>query len=75
MGFVADTTPTTAGKFVPDGGRKKKRMSKSDALWFAAKMGLSDTARGIGQLIPGDVGEEWLADKQSELNDLMDDEE
>jgi len=58
-----------------DEKRKKKRMSKSDALWFATKMGLSDTARGIGQLIPGDVGEEWMADKQSTLNDLMDDEE
>ena len=55
--------------------RKKKRMSKSDAIWFAAKMGLSETARGIGQLIPGDIGEDWLADKQATLNDLMEDEE
>jgi hypothetical protein len=55
--------------------RKKKRMSRGDAIWFASKMGLSDTARGIGQMIPGDMGEEWLADKQSTLNDLMDDPE
>ena len=53
----------------------KDRMSRNDALWFATKMGLSDTLRGAGQLIPGDVGEEWLAEKQSTLNDLMDDEE
>ena len=77
MGFVADTQPTTSGTFVSDEEerKKKKRMSKSDAIWFASKMGLSDTARGIGQLMPGDIGEEWLADKQSTLNDLIDDEE
>jgi len=73
-----ELVPLTGGlSLVPEGEerKKKKRRSKSDALWFATKMGLSDTLRGAGQLMPGDVGEEWLADKQSELNDLMDDEE
>jgi hypothetical protein len=73
-----ELVPLTGGlSLVPEGEeeKKKKRMSKADALWFASKMGFTDTARGIGQMIPGDVGEEWLADKQSTLNDLMDDEE
>ena len=61
---TAAATPTTSAAApttttAPPSG---ERMDRNDALWFATKMGLSDTARGIGQLIPGDVGEEWMAD-------------
>lgn len=59
----------------PKAAAGKDRMSRNDALWFATKMGLSDTLRGAGQLVPGDIGEDWLANQQAKLNDLMDDEE
>ena len=85
MGFVADNpqptvpVPTPSGRFVSDiedEERKKKRLSKQDAIWYATKMGLSDTLRGVGQLAGGGVfGQEYLAEKQAKLNELMDDEE
>ena len=67
----APAPTTTATPTTPP----KDRMSRGDALWFASKMGLTDTLRGATQLIPGDVGEERLAELQAQLNDLMDDEE
>tara|TARA_R110002110_G_scaffold2402_2_gene11173 strand:+ start:790 stop:3948 length:3159 start_codon:yes stop_codon:yes gene_type:complete len=72
---VATPTTSAAAPTTTTARPSGERMDRNDALWFATKMGLSDTARGIGQLIPGDVGEEWMAEQQSKLNDLMDDEE
>ena len=46
-------------------------MTASEAMWFAGKTGFWDTARGIGQLIPGDVFEEGMAESQAKLNRLM----
>ena len=58
---TAATTPTTAAVATTTARPSGERMDRNDALWFATKMGLSDTARGIGQLIPGDVGRSgWL---------------
>ena len=47
---------------------KKKKKSKSDALWYAAKLGFGDTLRGVQQI--AGVNEEKLAEEQRELHDL-----
>jgi hypothetical protein len=66
-GNVADATQATTQP------TDKDRMSKSDALWFAGKMGFWDTARGMGQIL--NIREDEMAEKQRQLNDLMDDSE
>ena len=52
-------------------GEDDEEMSASDAMWFAGKLGAMDTVRGIGQLIPGDIFEEGMAESQAKLNSLM----
>ena len=44
-------------------------MSKSDAYWFAGKLGLADTYRGVKQIVGYD--EEAMAEDESKLNMLM----
>ena len=50
--------------------KKKKKRSKSDAMFYAAGLGFQDTLRG-GQQIAG-FNEEELAAEQQELRDLED---
>ena len=48
-----------------------EEMSASEAMWFAGRLGAGDTLRGLGQLIPGDIFEEGMAESQAKLNSLM----
>ena len=50
--------------------KKKKRMSKSDAMWFAGKLGVTDTLRGVQQL--ADVNVDEMKEEQRLLRSLED---
>lgn len=50
---------------------RKKRMSKADAMWLGARLGLLDTVRGTGQLLG--LKEDEMAEEQRRLNEAMDD--
>jgi len=63
-----DEAPSSRFTYLED----EDDMSASEAMWFAGKLGAMDTVRGIGQLIPGDVFEESMAESQAKLNRLMD---
>ena len=53
-----------------DDERKKKKLSKADAMWYAAGLGFQDTIRGVQQI--AGYNEEKMQGEQAKLKDLED---
>ena len=62
----AETSENFFNQF--DEKKKRKKRSKSDAMWYAAGLGFQDTIRGVQQI--AGFNEEELAAEQQELRDL-----
>ena len=63
--------PTGGLSLVPeDDERKKKKLSKADAMWYAAGLGVQDTIGGVQQI--AGYNEEKMQGEQAKLKDLED---
>ena len=60
---------SSASLFAKKETPQKKKLTKEEAMWLAARLGFFDTARGIGQL--AGIDEDLMALEQRQLNEAM----